>query len=158
MKNTSEKTKQCRKVKYLACAGNWKGKQKTNVIFLENCKPTALFQQIRTPSPNPTCHPWNQKTSHLRDKSASLGLYLEKFPLVMILMQPIEFFSIAGHAAYVVGTLCNIDLGRQRVLESVAAFKDSGYDILTNLTSLLYCKDGESIMNATGTIGTLVSL
>eukprot|EP00794_Sanderia_malayensis_P015907 gene15907-17507_t len=63
--------------------------------------------------------------------------------------------SKAGHAAFIVGSLCDTDIGRRRMLEIVIQHKDSGFDILSNLTHLLYCKDGESVMNAAGTIGTL---
>ena len=50
-----------------------------------------------------------------------------------------------------------MDVGRRRILELVVNYKDQGFDVLANLTKILYCKDNESIMNASGTIGTLVS-
>ena len=70
----------------------------------------------------------------------------------------LSHFSIAGHAAYVIGSLCDMDVGRRRILEIVVNYRESGHDILVNLTNILYCRDGESIMNAAGTIGTLVCL
>lgn len=65
--------------------------------------------------------------------------------------------SVSGHAAYIIGTICDMDVGRRRILELVVSYKDQGFDVLTNLTKILYCKDNESIMNASGTIGTLVN-
>ena len=56
------------------------------------------------------------------------------------------------------GTICDTDIGRRRILEVVVNYKDHGFDVLGNLTRILYCKDNESIMNASGAIGTLVNI
>eukprot|EP00795_Rhopilema_esculentum_P010682 gene10682-19446_t len=63
--------------------------------------------------------------------------------------------SVAGHAAYVIGSLCDMEVGRRRILEIIVTYKDEGFDVLSNLTKILYCRDNESVMNASGTIGTL---
>ena len=65
--------------------------------------------------------------------------------------------SVAGHAAYVIGSLCDMEVGRRRILEIIVTYKDEGFDVLSNLTKILYCRDNESVMNASGTIGTLVN-
>ena len=56
-----------------------------------------------------------------------------------------------------IGTICATEVGRRRILELVVNYKDRGYDVLASLTKILYCKDSESILNASGTIGTLVN-
>ena len=56
-----------------------------------------------------------------------------------------------------IGTICTTEVGRRRILELVVNYKDKSYDVLASLTKILHCKDSESILNASGTIGTLVN-
>ena len=65
---------------------------------------------------------------------------------------------MSGNAAYVIGTLCDLDIGRKRILEMVVTAQEDSHNLLSNLTAMLKFDDQESIMNAAGTIGTLVSV
>lgn len=65
------------------------------------------------------------------------------------------FFRTAGNAAYIFGTLAEHDVGQTRVLELING--PYPHHILADLTDMLAFDDPESVMNAAGTIGTLVS-
>ena len=67
-------------------------------------------------------------------------------------------FRVAGNSAFIIGTLAESEVGCFRVISlTKSKHKDSGR-ILMDLTKMLTFSDVESIMNAAGTMGTLVGL
>lgn len=65
------------------------------------------------------------------------------------------FCRTAGNAAYILGTLAEQETGQLRVLSLING--SYPHQILADLTDMLSFNDAESVMNAAGTIGTLVS-
>lgn len=63
---------------------------------------------------------------------------------------------MAGNAAYILGTLAESEIGVARVLSLVNSRSSESKKILPNLTRMLTFDDSESVMNAAGTMGTLV--
>ena len=69
-------------------------------------------------------------------------------------------FRIAGNASYVIGSLAETALGCSRIVRLCAASaEEESSEILKSLTSLLDVADTdlETVLNAAGTLGTLVS-
>ena len=66
-------------------------------------------------------------------------------------------FRVAGNAAYILGTLVESENGCLRVISLTANKCGETSKILTDLTNMLTFDDSESVMNAAGTMGTLVS-
>ena len=64
-------------------------------------------------------------------------------------------FRVAGNAAYIFGTLAEHGHGQNRVMSLING--DTPQNILSDLTTMLEYDDTESVMNAAGTLGTLVS-
>jgi hypothetical protein len=64
---------------------------------------------------------------------------------------------VAGNAAYIIGTVAETDMGCYRIL-GLAKAQQGERKILADLTRMLTFDDSESVMNAAGTMGTLVSL
>ena len=64
-------------------------------------------------------------------------------------------FRVAGNAAYIFGTLAEHGHGQIRVMSLING--DTPQNILSDLTTMLEYDDTESVMNAAGTLGTLVS-
>ena len=67
------------------------------------------------------------------------------------------YFRVAGNAAYILGTLAESESGCMRVLCLAKAGSPESRKILQDLTRMLTFDDSESVMNAAGTMGTLVS-
>ena len=67
------------------------------------------------------------------------------------------FCRVAGNAAYIIGTVAESELGCCRVLGLAGGRYEEGRGFLHDLTTMLSIEDCESVMNAAGTIGTLVS-
>ena len=67
------------------------------------------------------------------------------------------FDRVAGNAAYIIGTLAESDLGCMRILSLAKGGSKESKKILPDLTRMLTFDDSESVMNAAGTMGTLVS-
>lgn len=65
---------------------------------------------------------------------------------------------MAGNAAYILGTIAENEFGTQRIVSIALGKHAECRQILPNLTQMLLHTDAESVMNAAGTIGTLVSL
>ena len=63
---------------------------------------------------------------------------------------------MAGNAAYIIGTVAESDLGCYRILSLARSRNHSSRSILEDLTRMLKFEDSESVMNAAGTMGTLV--
>lgn len=63
---------------------------------------------------------------------------------------------MAGNASYVVGSLAETALGCTRIIAICTSSLDDESGILSNLTSLLNASDAETVLNAAGTLGTLV--
>ena len=63
---------------------------------------------------------------------------------------------VAGNAAYILGTVAENELGCYRIIAMTAACAPKCNTILVDLTNMLAFDDSESMMNAAGTIGTLV--
>lgn len=66
--------------------------------------------------------------------------------------------STAGNASYVIGTLAEMDLGKRRIVHICTDKGDQANKILPALTDMLDMTDTETVMNAAGTMGTLVGL
>ncbi|XP_032229657.2 uncharacterized protein LOC116613146 isoform X2 [Nematostella vectensis] len=68
-----------------------------------------------------------------------------------------EDSRVAGNAAYVIGTLAEMDLGKKRIVQICTDNSDSEQTkrILPSLTRMLEMVDMETVMNAAGTMGTL---
>ena len=65
---------------------------------------------------------------------------------------------IAGNESYVVGSLAETSLGCSRIIRVCTnSAVDDESEVLLNLTSLLDVSDAETVLNAAGTLGTLVS-
>ena len=64
---------------------------------------------------------------------------------------------IAGNASYVVGSLAETSLGCSRIIRICTSAVDDESEVLLYLTSLLDVSDAETVLNAAGTLGTLVS-
>ncbi len=64
------------------------------------------------------------------------------------------YYRVAGNAAYIIGTLAESELGCYRVIS--LTHSRHGCSILQDLTNMLTFDDSESVMNAAGTMGTLV--
>ena len=64
---------------------------------------------------------------------------------------------MAGNAAYILGTLAESESGSMRVISLTASVHPEAKKILLDLTTMLSFDDSESVMNAAGTMGTLVS-
>ena len=64
---------------------------------------------------------------------------------------------VAGNAAYIIGTLAESELGCYRILSLAKGRHPESRKILSDLTRMLTFDDAESVMNAAGTMGTLVS-
>ena len=64
--------------------------------------------------------------------------------------------STAGNASYVIGTLAETDLGKKRIVHICTDKGDQAKKILPALTGMLDMVDTETVMNAAGTMGTLV--
>lgn len=67
------------------------------------------------------------------------------------------FFRVAGNAAYIIGTLAESELGCYRILGLAKGQHVESKRILPDLVNMLGFEDSESVMNAAGTMGTLVS-
>lgn len=65
---------------------------------------------------------------------------------------------VAGNSAYIMGTLAESDLGCMRILSLVNGGSRESKKILPDLTRMLTFDDSESVMNAAGTMGTLVCI
>lgn len=63
---------------------------------------------------------------------------------------------MAGNAAYIIGTVAETEMGCYRIL-GLAKGQQGERKILADLTRMLTFDDSESVMNAAGTMGTLVS-
>lgn len=63
---------------------------------------------------------------------------------------------VAGNAAYIIGTVAETEMGCYRIL-GLAKGQQGERKILADLTRMLTFDDSESVMNAAGTMGTLVS-
>ena len=63
---------------------------------------------------------------------------------------------VAGNAAYIFGTLAEHGHGQSRVMGLING--EHPHNILADLTTMLEYDDTESVMNAAGTLGTLVSV
>ena len=68
------------------------------------------------------------------------------------------FYSIAGNASYVIGTLAETDLGKKRIAQICAERGDQARNILPALIAMLDMVETETVMNAAGTMGTLVGI
>lgn len=69
-------------------------------------------------------------------------------------------FRIAGNASYVIGSLAETTLGCSRIVRICSAStEEESSAVLKSLTSLLDVgdRDLETVLNAAGTLGTLVS-
>ena len=64
---------------------------------------------------------------------------------------------VAGNSAYIIGTLAESELGCMRILSLAHGSSQESKRILPDLTRMLTFDDSESVMNAAGTMGTLVS-
>ena len=64
---------------------------------------------------------------------------------------------VAGNAAYILGTLAESEIGSYRVMGLATSRSMETRHILSDLTAMLKFEDSESVMNAAGTMGTLVS-
>ncbi len=64
---------------------------------------------------------------------------------------------MVGNAAFLLGTLAEDDVGRRRVLSFARVASEQSCSVLQHLTHMLTSQDAESVMNAAGTMGTLVS-
>jgi hypothetical protein len=62
---------------------------------------------------------------------------------------------ISGNSAYVFGTIAETEIGIKKVINLISGQESNS--ILNNLVKLLKCDDYECLMNAAGTIGTIVS-
>lgn len=71
-----------------------------------------------------------------------------------------DYFSCrtAGNASFVIGTLAETDLGKRRIVQICTDKGDQAKKILPALTNMLDMADTETVMNAAGTMGTLVRL
>ena len=65
-------------------------------------------------------------------------------------------FRVAGNSAYILGTLAESENGCFRVLSLTSHSHPDARKILSDLTNMLLFEDSESVMNAAGTMGTLV--
>ena len=65
-------------------------------------------------------------------------------------------FRVAGNSAYIIGTLAESELGCMRILSLAKGSSKESKKILPDLTTMLTFDDSESVMNAAGTMGTLV--
>jgi hypothetical protein len=65
---------------------------------------------------------------------------------------------VAGNSAYIIGTLAESDLGCGRIMALAKSRHAESRRILADLTRMLTFDDAESVMNAAGTMGTLVSV
>lgn len=63
---------------------------------------------------------------------------------------------MAGNAAYILGTLAESEMGCLRVISLTSSKSGETSKILLDLTNMLTFEDSESVMNAAGTMGTLV--
>ena len=63
---------------------------------------------------------------------------------------------MAGNSAYIIGTLAECDLGHCRIIKFANEPTSKNEQILTDLINMLTFDDPESVMNAAGTIATLV--
>lgn len=82
------------------------------------------------------------------------------FTETKVLPHLIFCFRIAGNASYVIGSLAETTLGCSRIVRLCAASsEEESSEILKSLTSLLDVTDTdlETVLNAAGTLGTLVS-
>ena len=67
-------------------------------------------------------------------------------------------YRTAGNASYVIGTLAETDLGKRQIVQICTDKGDQAKKILPALTNMLDMADTETVMNAAGTMGTLVRL
>ena len=63
---------------------------------------------------------------------------------------------MAGNAAYILGTVAESESGALRVISLTSSMNRESKGILLDLTNMLLFDDSESVMNAAGTMGTLV--
>lgn len=63
---------------------------------------------------------------------------------------------MAGNAAYIIGTLAESEFGSMRIIGLTSSENAESKQILPDLTNMLKFNDSESVMNAAGTMGTLV--
>ena len=75
---------------------------------------------------------------------------------VFTLFPPPFPLRVAGNAAYILGTVAENELGCYRIISMTQACSPRCNTILIDLTNMLAFDDSESMMNAAGTIGTLV--
>ena len=73
------------------------------------------------------------------------------FSIFLILLH-----RVAGNAAYILGTIAESELGCFRVISLTTGKNNESSKILSDLTNMLAFDDSESVMNAAGTMGTLV--
>ena len=66
-----------------------------------------------------------------------------------------RYLRVAGNAAYIIGTVAETEMGCYRIL-GLAKGQQGDRKILADLTRMLTFDDSESVMNAAGTMGTLV--
>ena len=76
------------------------------------------------------------------------------FFLPLQLHRSFLFFRVAGNAAYFIGTLAEMDLAKNRVVD--ICIQRKALMVLPRLTDMLAFEDMETVMNAAGTLGTLV--
>ena len=65
-------------------------------------------------------------------------------------------FRVAGNSAYIIGTIAETEMGCHRILGLAKGEHFESRKILPDLTRMLTFDDAESVMNAAGTMGTLV--
>ena len=92
----------------------------------------------------------------------AFSVYLKRFKNCHFLYKKYSITSqyynrVAGNAAYVLGTLAESDLGCYRVISLTNSKHPDSDRIMRDLSDMLLCEDAESVMNAAGTMGTLVS-
>ena len=78
-------------------------------------------------------------------------------PLYLLQRLWLAVLSVAGNSAYIIGTLAESDLGCCRIMALAKGRHSESRRILGDLTRMLTFDDAESVMNAAGTMGTLVS-
>ena len=98
------------------------------------------------------------------DKEATISKFLnhcgsEDFLWGIVNLMANESLRVSGNSAYVFGTIAETEDGIERIIGLLTNESHPDCEkILKNLISLLKSTDYECLMNAAGTIGTIVSL
>lgn len=67
-------------------------------------------------------------------------------------------YRISGNAAYIIGSICKFDVGKSRIVDVLLDGQHKVVEeVLSVLNNILASKQEESVMNALGTIATIVS-